>query len=140
MTLRGVRPKPKGYPSSPRTLADHLLRRRLDLGLPQGKVARQLGVNCWTYGHWEAGHLAPKRRSLVALAEFLGDIPSVSLDRAAERLAALRLRHGGSLPRLALLLKVKKQTVARWEAGLDLPTRVFALWLEAWLKTLESAR
>ena len=55
VVLRGVRPKPHNYPKCPRTLADFLLKRRLDRGLSQVKVARLLGVNSWTYGHWEVG-------------------------------------------------------------------------------------
>ncbi|MBI1951143.1 MAG: helix-turn-helix transcriptional regulator [Acidobacteria bacterium] len=45
VTLRGQKPRPPRYPEVPKTLGDHLRRRRLDLGISQRELAERLGVS-----------------------------------------------------------------------------------------------
>jgi DNA-binding transcriptional regulator YiaG len=46
-------------PHSPKTLGDHVLRKRKDLGLHQWQLARLLGVWRSSLGSWEANHYEP---------------------------------------------------------------------------------
>jgi DNA-binding XRE family transcriptional regulator len=44
------------YPRAPRTLGEHLKKRRCELGLRQKDAAQLLGVNEFTYLGWEKDH------------------------------------------------------------------------------------
>ena len=46
--------KPKDYNTDPKTLGEHLKKRRRELGLYQKDVALRMEVNKWTYCIWEA--------------------------------------------------------------------------------------
>ena len=64
-----------GYPEHPKSLGEHLKKRRLDLGLLQREVATWLGVNGWTVGNWENGKTQPARRFTPKIVQFLGYDP-----------------------------------------------------------------
>ena len=65
--LKARRPLPRGYPAEPRTLGEAIRKRRLDLGLSQVAMARQLGVDPWTLLNWEKGRTQPRREGQDAL-------------------------------------------------------------------------
>jgi len=46
---------PKGYSVVPKTLGEHVRKRRLDLGLEQAQVAERIGVTTSTVYNWEHG-------------------------------------------------------------------------------------
>ena len=117
-----------------RTVASYA---RLDLGVSQTEVARRIGVNLWTLGHWENGQMVPKPRCIPAIGKFLGDLPAASLDTLPERLRSGRERFGGSLSKLASQLKLKKGTLVAWERGQAAPRGLLALWVDALLRRLE---
>ena len=62
MSLKAEKPLPWAYPRELRTLADHLRKRRLDLGFGQKEVAAQLGVDEMTVKNWERGRTKPLAR------------------------------------------------------------------------------
>src|ERR1700719_2173520 len=68
--LRGRIPHPAGYPETPRTLADHLKKARLDRGFPQRDAARAIGCSPLTFLHWEKGRVAPDVRFWAAILTF----------------------------------------------------------------------
>jgi DNA-binding XRE family transcriptional regulator len=74
LTLRVPFPCP-GYPKEPRSVGEHLLKRRRDLGLTQGQVAQALGVNAGTVITSEKNRQAPSGRRLLAIIRFLGYDP-----------------------------------------------------------------
>ena len=96
LRLRG-RKLPSDYPREPRTLGEHLKKRRLDLGLTQKDVARQLEAHPASYRNWEKGHSEPEVRFLPGIIRFLDGYdprvlpPSASL---GERIKACRERQG----------------------------------------------
>src|SRR3990167_3741304 len=53
-TLKSLIPKPWEF--EPKTLGEHIKRRRLELGLEQKDVAKQLGVTTDTVLNWEKGY------------------------------------------------------------------------------------
>ncbi len=99
-------------------MGNHLRKRRLDLGLRQKDVAKQLGVNQDTIRNWEVGRAAPALWQWPGLIRLLGYVPfevagdSVSL---AERLKAHRRARGLSQRKLAHLLEVNESTLCHWE-------------------------
>jgi transcriptional regulator with XRE-family HTH domain len=114
--LRGRKPRP-GYPDNPSTLAEHLKKRRLDRGLRQKDVARELGVNFRTYENWEQGKYEPEVRFLPAVIRFLGYDPSPAPVSLPDRIRAARRRQGISQRELARCLGLDPATVWAWEAG-----------------------
>jgi transcriptional regulator with XRE-family HTH domain len=117
--LRLVVPKPAGksYPAELRTVGDHLKKRRLDLGLRQKDVARELGANFKTYENWEQGKYEPELRFFPAIISFLGYDPTPEPTSLPERILAARRREGISQKELARKLGLDSSTVAAWEAG-----------------------
>lgn len=116
------KPHPQGYPECPTTIGEHLRRRRMDLGLYQAQVARQLQVteDCITY--WENGRNQPRLCQYPAIIAFLGYYP---FDHETESLGGkirrYKYEHGLSNEKFAKLLGVDEGTVARWEKDERLP-------------------
>ncbi|HUF75471.1 MAG TPA: helix-turn-helix domain-containing protein [Longimicrobiales bacterium] len=106
-----------GYPKDPRTLGEHLRRRRIDLGLTQRAVAQQLVVDPWTILNWERGKTRPGARHLARLTGFLGYFPFPGAITLPERILETRQRLGLTQRGLAVLLGVAECTVADWEHG-----------------------
>jgi len=114
--LRGRKPRP-GYPDNPATFGEHLKKRRLDRGLRQKDVARELGVNFKTYENWEQGKYEPEIRFLPAVIRFLGYDPHPAPVSLPDRIRAARRRQGISQRELARRLGLDPATVWAWEAG-----------------------
>ena len=51
--------KSREIATEPRTLGDHVRKRRLALRLTQRELATRLGVNPWTVLNWEKGYTQP---------------------------------------------------------------------------------
>jgi len=45
----------KDYPANPKTIGEHIRKRRMDLGLMQREVAKIIGVTESTIWNWENG-------------------------------------------------------------------------------------
>ncbi|MBX3381721.1 MAG: helix-turn-helix transcriptional regulator, partial [Phycisphaeraceae bacterium] len=56
----------------PKSLGEHIRRKRLILGLTQLEVGGRLGVSGWTVANWEKGHTKPAAHAQKAVAAFLG--------------------------------------------------------------------
>jgi transcriptional regulator with XRE-family HTH domain len=131
LALRAPKPKGQGYPKAPKTLGEHLRRRRMDLGLIQADVAGQIGVCEATVWNWEKGHSKPEIRHLPAIIAFLGENPHAAPQTIGERLIEHRQRLGWSQKRLAAELGVDSTTLSRWELGKKAPWGVYAVRIEA---------
>ena len=84
VTLRYRRPKP--YAEAPKSLGQHLLRRRLTLSLTQPQAAIQLGTMPDTVLLWEKGRATPTVRYYPGIFRFLGYDPSTSPGLSLARL------------------------------------------------------
>ena len=136
--LRGQKPLPAGYPGELRTLGDHVRKHRLDLGLRQRDVARQLGVNVNTVTNWEVGRSTPVPRYVPGIIQFLGYVPfDTTTDSLplSDRLKLYRRIRGLSQKRLAALLGVDPSSVLYWEWGKSRPTAAHARKIEELLAT-----
>jgi hypothetical protein len=67
VTLKGQKPRPPCYPADPKTVGDHLLRKR-----SRATLASILRVDPSTVRQWEAGPRKPLKRSKAALAAWCG--------------------------------------------------------------------
>jgi DNA-binding transcriptional regulator YiaG len=63
------------YPAKPKTIGEHVRKRRMDLRLSQAKAASQIGVNVHAIEDWEAGDTEPHSRLRPAIIHFLGYEP-----------------------------------------------------------------
>jgi transcriptional regulator with XRE-family HTH domain len=61
--------------NEPRTLGEHLLKRRQELRLTQVQVAKTLGVKVGTITTWEKNRREPCGERLASLLRFLGYDP-----------------------------------------------------------------
>jgi len=113
--LTSEKPRQKGYPEEPRTLGEHLKRRRLDLGLRQRDVAAELGVTAQTVQTWESGKHRPPVRLVPGIQAFLGFCPFDPAWTRGRRLRAARESQGLSKRRAAVLVGIDEATVARAE-------------------------
>lgn len=104
-----------------KTIADHLRKRRLELGLLQREVARKIGVSTATVTHWELGERQSAVRHLPAIIRFLGYSPLAEGTTLPERLLVWRQVQGVSRKRAARVLQVDESTLARWERGKGMP-------------------
>ena len=84
LILRAAYPASRS-PKEPRTLGEHLLKRRRDLGLSQVQVAKALGVNAGTVITWEKNRQEPSGRRLVGIIRFLGYDPRAGSPSSSRR-------------------------------------------------------
>ena len=110
------------YPKEPRTVGDHLKKRRYELGLFQKDVAEQLGVTADTVLNWEASTCSPSVRYIPRIIRFLGIDPFPPPRTLGERIVAKRRPLGLSRKRLAKRIGVDEGALARWERDAALPT------------------
>ena len=115
VSLRHPRPKP--YAETPKTLGEHLLRRRLKLGLTQPQAAFRLAIKPDTLLLWEKDRVKPTARQFPAIFRFLGYDPLPAPNTLEERITRHRLHLGLSIKATAKLLGVDEGTLSHWERG-----------------------
>ena len=107
----------------PKTLGEHLRRRRMDLGLRQSDVAARIGVGPQTVNYWENGHFNPEVQFVPNIVAFLGYDPfGPPPDGFPAQLKAARIAAGLTRRQLATRLGAHAGTVAEWERGDARPT------------------
>lgn len=100
-----------------KTPGDHIRKRRLDLGLLQKDVAKQVGADVCSVLNWEKGRAEPELRFMPAILAFLGYDPRPMPESLPERLVCYRQSKGWSQKKFAEVLGVDQSTLARWERG-----------------------
>jgi transcriptional regulator with XRE-family HTH domain len=94
----------------------------MKLGLFQKEVAERLGLDECTIGNWEKDRTYPAVRFLPRLIHYLGYSPFPNGPTLAEHLRAKREALGLSRKRLASLIGVDEEALARIEWGIGTPT------------------
>ena len=97
LTLKALRSK--DYPENPRTLGEHLKKRRRELGLLQREAAERMGIWTETYANWENGKTEPVASQFRPVVEFLGYDTTLPARTLAERLQAKRRELGVTSPK-----------------------------------------
>jgi DNA-binding XRE family transcriptional regulator len=59
-------------PKEPKTLGDHIKRRRLELHLFQSDLAKRFGVDIMTIGNWEKNVYPPAKWFIASITAWLG--------------------------------------------------------------------
>jgi transcriptional regulator with XRE-family HTH domain len=124
--------KPKDTDFEPKTLGEHVRRRRFELKLSQAQAASQLRVSISTMLNWERGHTKPPIAASPAILTFLGYNPFPVPKNLAEQLLAKRQAMGWSIKVAARQLGVDEGTWAAWENG-STPWKRYAQRLEGLL-------
>src|ERR1700690_408918 len=109
-TLTASKPKCLGYPVYPKSIGDHLRKRRMDLGLLQKVVAQRMGGCVATITNWKLNRTQPELRQLPKIFAFLGYDPLPSPTTLAERLVHFRQFRGLTQYQLARIIQVDPTT------------------------------
>ena len=115
LTLKALRAK--DYSEDPKTLGQHLKKRRRELGLLQREAAIRLGVSTETVVNWETGRTEPVPAQFRPIVTFLGYDPTLEPQTLAERLAAKQRRLGASLAQVARYLGWDPGSLRRYLDG-----------------------
>ena len=111
-----------GYPAFPKTIGEHIRKRRMDLGLFQKEVAEIVGtsIDCITF--WENDRSQPQIHFYPKIISFLGYYPFEEVDSLSGRITKYRHLNGLTYKQLGKVLGVDGSTVASWEAGKTVPS------------------
>ena len=114
--LKALRPLP--YAREPKTLGEHLKKRRHELELHQRQVAARVGVSLSTIIDWEKDRKEPETRYWPKIINFLGYDPLANKrGTLGERLQAKYRELGIPRKRAATLLGIDEGTLLRYERG-----------------------
>jgi DNA-binding XRE family transcriptional regulator len=113
--------KPKETDFEPKTLGQHLRKRRLILGLTQKQVGKALRLSPFTVLNLEKGHTQPSLTVCPALIGWLGYDPFPALKTLQDRMRAVRRARGWTIVEAARHIGIDPATWGRWErTGLPL--------------------
>ena len=118
----------QAIPAVPKTIGEHIKKRRLELHLLQKDLAQQIGVHVESLKNWERNVEIPMVRYIPKIVEFLGYDPMPEPKAIPERITYARRRLGMTQDNLAKVLGSDSASIWRWETGqIDPPTRRHAL-------------
>jgi DNA-binding XRE family transcriptional regulator len=120
-SLKSLKPVP--YAREPKTLGQHLKKRRMELGLFQRDLRERFQLEKETYANWEKDRRFPAMKHWPGIIEFLGYDPNPEPKSLSEKLLAYRRRHGLSRRALALQVGLDEATLWRWENDQRKPER-----------------
>jgi transcriptional regulator with XRE-family HTH domain len=114
--LKTPNPAPAGYPGSPKTVGEHLKKRRIDLKLTQTSVAFMLKCDETSVHNWEKNLYSPSLQYYHRIIEFLGYVPEPTIPKSlGERIVSYRKSIGLSQEKLARRLGIDPGTLSKWE-------------------------
>lgn len=116
--LTVIKPYPLSYPRDPQTIGEHIRKRRLELRLLQGEVAKQLGVSTASITLWEKSENIPQITYFPRIAKFLGySLWQFDTSTLIGKILDYRHKKGLSTLLLGKLIGVSNSTVQLWERG-----------------------
>ena len=133
--LKSLRPAP--YEEEPKTLGEHLTKRRRESSLLQEDMAVQLNVSVWTLRNWENGRTTPGPVIYRRIVELLGYYPHPTPRTLGHRLRKIRRCLGLTSWRAARLAEVDQGTFLMWERDRWTPTVRTRVKVNAFLEGFE---
>ena len=131
--------KPSRIPQNPKTIGDHIKKRRLELGLYQRQVSTIIGVDESTVTNWERNRSNPTLRSMPKIIEFLGYAPDTNSGKTLGRkIAQYRRLRGINQETMARRLGVDPTTLGRWERDESGPQGQLMKRVEPLIRSLET--
>lgn len=116
-------------------MAEHLKRRRIQLGLSQREAAKVLGVHPLRLLTWEHGQ-APTVRNIAKIVRFLGYTPWPPPATLGEKLRQARWILGLTEQEFARAIGADEWSLWRWSKGVRRPRKATLQRLERCLRTL----
>jgi transcriptional regulator with XRE-family HTH domain len=113
----------KGCTDLPKTIGEHIRKRRIELGLEQTELARSLGVHRGSVQLWEQNRGTPMPRRIPGIIRFLGYVPLPQGDRFGTQLAFLRQCAGLTQTDLSSQAGCSADLIGRWERGKSPPRK-----------------
>ncbi len=101
----------------PKTLGEHIRRRRIEAGLLQREVAEQLQVRVTAIVAWENGRQIPEDHRIPVIIRFLGYDPLPPADSWGERIRHRRQQLGLSRKALSQVVGIHEMTLLEYEHG-----------------------
>jgi transcriptional regulator with XRE-family HTH domain len=130
LRLKASRPKEADF--DPRSLGEHIRKRRLILKLNKRQVAARLGVTGAPISHWERGETHTPIERIPVILGFLGYDPFPEPETVSERLLAKRRTMGWSIRQAARELGVDPATWTDWEHGKIVLFRAHRVMIASW--------
>ena len=127
-------------PTEPKTIGDHIRKRRLSLKLLQREVAEQIGVDATSVFNWEANNCQPELRHIPAIIAFIGYNPLPESEGWGGQVVRCRTTLGLTQKEAAGRLGVDQGTLANWEQGKRDPTGAFMSRVQRFLDDDEERR
>lgn len=103
-------------------MGEKILRRRLELGLTQKEIAKQLGINDQTVSRWETGESNPNIKHYPFVISFLDYYPFEIDDTFGGKIKRYRFINGMSRKKLAQLFKISSKLIQEIEENKSLPS------------------
>jgi DNA-binding XRE family transcriptional regulator len=100
ITIPRLQIQQNGYPKSPKSIGEHIRKRRMDLRLMQKNVADMIGVSECTIYIWEKGKSQPETKYMPEIIDFLGYVPFECPEDILGRLAYFKRIKGLTFPGL----------------------------------------
>jgi transcriptional regulator with XRE-family HTH domain len=124
LTLKAPKPPLSAYPCPPKTLGEHLKKKRMDLKLTPTYVAFMLKCDKTSVHNWEHSLYSPSLQYYHRIIEFLGYAPyDATKMTLGQKIRAKRWFMGISQEKLAKRLRVDPSTLGKWEKGYSRPSR-----------------
>ena len=123
IVLSAKKPVSDAYPKNPKTIGDHLKKRRMDLKVTKDESARHLRVSTCSLNNWERDRFAPDVQHFPKIIAFLGYVPwDTSCKTISERVIKQRKQLGLNQRQLAQATGMSPETISAWEKGRARPS------------------
>jgi len=109
------------YPTTLKTLGDHIRKRRLDLGLNQKEVSKIIGTIPNTICSWENNSFKPSICFMPKIIDFLSYALYTPPQSLREKLITYRQFLGITQKKLAKMMGVNATSIRDWEKGIHRP-------------------
>lgn len=134
MTLKCL--KHKDLDGEPRTIGEHIKRKRLREGLTQQAAGVLMGVSAFTVLNWEKGRATPSPQDFPRIIRFLGYAPLPEPVTLPERLRYIRCMQGWSIKDAGRAAGIHEETWGYWESGANEPQRRMKERIERFLASM----
>ena len=118
------------YPAHPKTIGEHIKKKRIDLGLLQREVAEMIGSSKNVIGGWESNSHEVRVRFIPGIIRFLGYIPFEIGSSQQEQLIAYRKIRGLTQEQLSKEWQIERGCLERWENGVAPRKKIFRAKIE----------
>jgi transcriptional regulator with XRE-family HTH domain len=129
--------KNKALTTEPRTIGEHIKRKRTIEGLTQEQAGCIMVVDKYTVLNWEKGKTTASPPDYPGIIRFLGYVPLPQPKTLAERLYYVRCIRGWSIKEAGRAADIHEETWGYWERGQNPPQKRMRERIEQFLAKVE---